>query len=111
MKNDPVHPLVDQRVRVTRGCLKGYYALVKHVGRDDVTVEIEAHLVSRGSALQHISWADLVIVFVLFSFYLVTFLICGHKVKDGALKIPPAGASPHTTNGRRGPIPDSHAGT
>jgi hypothetical protein len=111
LKNDPVHPLVDQRVLVTRGSLKGYYALVKYVGRDDVTIEIDAHLVSRSSALQ-ISWADLVIVFVLFSFYLVTFLICGHKTKDGAFKIPPAGASPHTTNCRSsGPIPDSHAGT
>jgi hypothetical protein len=112
LKNDPVHPLVDQRVRVTRGVLKGYYALVKYVGRDDVTIEIEAHLVSRSSALQRILWADLVIVFVLFSFYSVTSLICGHKAKDGAFKIPPAGTSSHATSCRSsGPIPDSHAGT
>jgi hypothetical protein len=76
LKNDSVHPLVDQRVRVTRGNFKGYNALVKSVGRDDVTLEIEAHLVSRSSALQRISWADLFIVFVLFSFYFVTFLFC-----------------------------------
>jgi hypothetical protein len=112
LKNDPIHPLVDQRVRVTRGAHKGYYALVKYVGRDDVTIEIEAHLVSRSSAQQRISWADLVIVFVLFSFYSVTSLICSHKAKDGAFNIPSAGASPHTTNCRSsGPIPDSHAGT
>ena len=65
-KNDPVHPLIGHRVRVTRGHFKGYDALVKYVGYDSVMIEIEGHLVS-GRGRQEVEWEDLMAVYVYFT--------------------------------------------
>ena len=78
-KEDPVHSLVDRRVRVTRGHFKGYNAHVKHVDRAHITVEIEGQLVSGGSA-QLLQWHDVVILYVVpFYFLNKAFLIRGYK--------------------------------
>ncbi|KAF8268376.1 hypothetical protein EI94DRAFT_1700269 [Lactarius quietus] len=61
-KKDGVHPLVSQRVKVTRGNLKGYRALVKDVSTSYVMIEIDAKLVGANTPYAHIQWTDFVAV-------------------------------------------------
>ncbi|KAF8261667.1 hypothetical protein EI94DRAFT_1809926 [Lactarius quietus] len=44
-KNDPVHPLVDQSIIISRGPSKGLYGRVKDVSLQILTVELEAKVV------------------------------------------------------------------
>ena len=64
-RNDPIHPLIGQRVRVTGGQFKGYDALVKNVASEFVLIEIEGFLVS-GGGLRQVKWKDVGAMYVLF---------------------------------------------
>ncbi|KAI9431322.1 hypothetical protein H4582DRAFT_2085153 [Lactarius indigo] len=56
-KNDPVHPLMGQRVTIIRGPLKGLYGNIREVGATAITVEIPALMAS--SPIQTLKWTDL----------------------------------------------------
>ena len=64
-KNDPVHPLVSQRVKIIRDRFKGYFAVIKDVRSSGLTVEIDAQLAGT-SPVQVIDWTDFVVVYELF---------------------------------------------
>jgi hypothetical protein len=69
-KNDPVHPLVGQRVQVTRNNFKGYYALVKDVGSSGVILELKARIGSNSSSPQQtVEWRDITVVYVPVSWF------------------------------------------
>ncbi|KAF8264671.1 hypothetical protein EI94DRAFT_1805484 [Lactarius quietus] len=61
-KNDPVHPLVNQSVIVSRGPSKGLYGRVKDIGLQILTVELEAKVVSSKDSRQRFKWGDIRIV-------------------------------------------------
>jgi hypothetical protein len=75
-KNDPVHPLVGQRVKVIRDHFKGYYALVKDVGSSGVMIELEARVAANSSSPQQtVKWTSFVVVYVSVS-WVLTFYRC-----------------------------------
>ncbi|KAI9429356.1 hypothetical protein H4582DRAFT_2065376 [Lactarius indigo] len=59
-KNDPVHPLMGQRVTIIRGPLKGLYGNIREVGATAITVELPALMAS--SPIQTLKWTDLMLV-------------------------------------------------
>ena len=65
-KNDHVHLLVGQRVKVTQGNFKGYHGLVKDVSTSSVMIEVEAKLIGMNAPYVHIKWANFRIVWVKF---------------------------------------------
>jgi transcription elongation factor len=67
-KKDCTHPLIGQRVRVTRGNFKGHYGLVKDVNISDVTIEIETKLVGTNAPHEHIPLKNLMVTYVQFWF-------------------------------------------
>ncbi|KAH9162307.1 hypothetical protein EDB89DRAFT_2079838 [Lactarius sanguifluus] len=60
-KNDPVHPLMTQRVTITRGPLKAHRGTIKEVGATAITVELPALMAGASSPMQNLTWADLVL--------------------------------------------------
>ncbi|KAN0141162.1 hypothetical protein V8E53_000918 [Lactarius tabidus] len=61
-KNDPIHPLVNQRILVTRGPSKGLYGCIKEVGSEAMSVKLEAKVASSTNLCQPMKWTDLTLV-------------------------------------------------
>lgn len=61
-KNDPVHPLVNQRILVSQGPSKGLYGRIKEVGSEAMSVELEAKVASSTNSCQPMKWTDLTLV-------------------------------------------------
>lgn len=61
-KKDHVHPLVGQRVKITRGNSKGYRGLVKDVGTSYVRIEVDAKLIGTNEPYAHIQWTGFKVV-------------------------------------------------
>jgi hypothetical protein len=60
-KNTPTHPLTGQRIVITRGSLKGYYANIKFVGNTVITVEVDG-LSGASSRIQTIKITDIMLM-------------------------------------------------
>ncbi|KAI9434833.1 hypothetical protein H4582DRAFT_2080504 [Lactarius indigo] len=61
-KNDPVHPLMGQRVTIIRSPLKGLYSNIREVGATAITVELPALMAL--SPIQTLKWTDLMLAYV-----------------------------------------------
>jgi hypothetical protein len=61
-KSDPVHPLVDQKILVSRGPSKGLYGRIKEVGSEVLSVELEAKVASSANSCQPMKWTDVILV-------------------------------------------------
>jgi hypothetical protein len=82
-KSDPIHLLVNQKIIISWGPLKGLYGCIKQVGSEALSIKLEVKVTSSTNSCQPMKWTNLTLVWVSI---LIQLLLCLFLFKPKTVK-------------------------